>query len=170
MFKIAIIGPESTGKSELAQKLADYFDGEWVPEYAREYIESLDRKYTFEDICSIAQQQIDEQTKYSKIKTKGFVFFDTELIICKVWFEFCYTKVPAFVLEQMDKPFFDLYLLCDYDLEWIPDPVREHGDDRAYFFELYKSEIEKTGRPFSVIRGRGSLRLENAIRAVLGSL
>lgn len=166
MYKIAIIGPESTGKSELAQKLADYFVCDWVPEYAREYIENINRKYNFEDISKIAQQQIDEQTKYSNIETDGFVFFDTELIITKVWFEYCYSKVPDFVLNQMNQHFFDLYLLCNFDLEWIPDPVREHGDDRSYFFELYKLEIEKTGRPYNIISGKGALRLENAIQAI----
>lgn len=166
MYKIAIIGPESTGKSELAEKLADHFNGEWVPEYAREYIENLDRKYGYEDICAIAQQQIDEQTRYSHIKSDDYVFFDTELIITKVWFEYCYAKVPAFVLNEMKEQYFDLYLLCNYDLDWIPDPVREHGDDRAYFFDLYKAEIEKTGIPYAIVSGKGAVRLENAVKAM----
>ena len=66
----------------------------------------------------------------------------------------------------MNQNFFDLYLLCDYDLDWIPDSVREHGDDRSYFFDLYKSEIEKTGQPYSIITGKDTKRLENAIDAI----
>ena len=166
MYKIAIIGPESTGKSELAQKLANHFDSDWVPEYAREYGESLNRKYSCDDVCTIAKQQIGEQLKYATKQADGFVFFDTELIITKVWFEHCYATVPEFVLNQMNQNYFDLYLLCNYDLEWIPDAVREHGDDRAYFFDLYKTEIEKTGQPYRVISGQGALRLENAIQAI----
>ena len=66
----------------------------------------------------------------------------------------------------MKEPFFDFYLLCNYDLEWISDPIREHGDDRAYFFELYKNEIEKTVRPYAIVSGIGKSRLLNAISSI----
>jgi NadR type nicotinamide-nucleotide adenylyltransferase len=166
MYKIAIIGPESTGKSELAKKLAEYFNGDWVPEYAREYIENLKTSYNYDDVCTIARKQIDEQLEYSNNLMQGFVFFDTELIITKVWFEYCFSKVPDFLVQHMNHNFFDLYLLCNYDLDWLPDAVREHGEDRSYFFELYKNEIEKTGQPFDIISGKGTKRLENAITVI----
>lgn len=166
MYKIAITGPESTGKTELAQQLAEYFGGKWVPEYAREYVEKLERDYTYEDVCFIAKKQIKDQKYYENDKKLGYVFFDTDLIITKIWFDFCFKSVPEFVIEQMNKNYFDFYLLCNYDLEWIPDKVREHGEDRNYFFELYKTEIEKTGKPFAIISGRDKLRTENAILAI----
>jgi len=166
MFKIAVIGPESTGKTELSQRLADYFGGKWIPEYAREYVENLGRKYSFDDVCEIAKKQIEEQNIYENVQTEGFVFFDTDLIITKIWFEYCFHSVPDFVIAQLNKSYFDMYLLCDYDLDWIPDKVREHGDDRNYFFELYKAEIEKLAKPFAVISGRNESRNENAVRAV----
>lgn len=166
MYKIAITGPESTGKTELAQQLAEYFGGKWVPEYAREYVEKLGRAYTYEDICIIANKQIEVQESYLNNTVSGYIFFDTELIITKIWFEFCFKSVPEFVIEQMNKNYFDFYLLCNYDLDWIPDKVREHGEDRNYFFELYKTEIEKTGKPYAIISGRDKLRTENAILAI----
>jgi nicotinamide riboside kinase len=67
MYKIAILGPESTGKSELAKALATYYKGEWVPEYAREYVEQLVEPYTFEDVCIIAQKQIEQQRLFNYI-------------------------------------------------------------------------------------------------------
>jgi NadR type nicotinamide-nucleotide adenylyltransferase len=166
MYKIAILGPESTGKSELAKALATYYKGEWVPEYAREYVEKLGRKYNYDDVCHIAATQLKEIDLFENKTQSDFVFFDTELIITKIWFEYCFGEVPQFLTNAMEKPAFDFYLLCDYDLEWIPDPVREHGDDRAYFFNLYKEEIEKTQRPFAIVSGTGEERVLNAINAI----
>ena len=166
MYKIAILGPESTGKSELAKALATYYKGEWVPEYAREYVEKLGRKYTYDDVCHIAATQLKEIDLFENKTQSDFVFFDTELIITKIWFEYCFGEVLQFLTNAMEKPVFDFYLLCDYDLEWIPDPVREHGDDRAYFFNLYKAEIEKTQRPFAIVSGTGEDRVLNAIKAI----
>ena len=167
MIKIAILGPESTGKSTLAKALAKHFDSPWVPEYAREFIERLKLPYTYEDVCTIAHKQIEEETIYDNQTTNdGFVFFDTDLIITKVWFEYKYKTVPEFVIERQKAGFFDFYLLCAPDLAWEPDPVREHGTDRDFFFEWYKRGIEQTGKPYVVVSGIENKRTENAINAL----
>lgn len=166
MFKVAIIGPESTGKTELASGLALHFAADWVPEYARTYVENLTVPYTFQDICNIAQKQIADEKRYDNMSGEGYVFFDTDLIITKVWFEYCYKTVPDFVTERLQSTPYDLYLLCCTDLPWQPDKVREHGSDREFFFDWYKKEIEKTGIPYIMITGKGEQRLQNAVEAV----
>jgi len=167
MLKISITGPESTGKSTLTAVLAEHFNAYSVPEYAREYVEKLDRPYSFDDLCRIAERQIEEQNFYAKLNDKDFVFFDTDLIITQVWFEHCYKQVPEFLEKELKKKFFDLYLLCSPDLPWQPDPVREHGGhERQLFFDRYKREIEKTGIPYVIISGKETKRVQNAINAV----
>ena len=167
MIRIAILGPESTGKSTLAKALAEYYDAPWVPEYAREYIENMKLPYTYDDVCAIAHRQIEEETFYeNKPANDDFVFFDTELIITKVWFEYKYKTVPEFLSERLKAGFFDLYLLCAPDLPWQPDPVREHGNDRDFFFDWYKREIEQTGKPYVIVNGSDNKRTENAINAI----
>lgn len=167
MLKIAIVGPESTGKSELSVALATHFGGVFVPEFARTYVEQLNRAYEFDDVCTIALQQINEQNTFSQINSLAPVFFDTELIITKVWMEYCYNRVPEFVTKHISENQFDLYLLCYPDLPWIPDPVREHGgNERLFFYEWYKREIELLNIPYAVIDGIGDVRTENAIKAV----
>lgn len=167
MIKIAILGPESTGKSTLANALAKYYDAPWVPEYAREYIERLKLPYTYEDVCTIAHRQIEDEICYENHETAdNYVFFDTELIITKVWFEYKYKTVPEFLGERQKVGFFDLYLLCAPDLPWQPDPVREHGTDREFFFDWYKREIEQTGKPYVIVKGSDNTRTENAINAL----
>jgi NadR type nicotinamide-nucleotide adenylyltransferase len=164
MLKIAILGPESTGKTVLAGQLAEHFKSLWVPEYARGYVENLKRPYTYEDICSIALKQIEqEQEAEENPSSAEYIFFDTELIITKVWFSYRFGKVPDFLTEQLKTGFFDLYILCTPDLPWEPDPVREHGEDREYFFNWYKTEIEQTGKPYVIVDGLGDKRLQNAL-------
>jgi len=166
MIKIAILGPESTGKTELTQQLAKHFKTSWVPEYAREYVEKLLEPYTYEDVCKIAERQIEEENKYNKDTTKNLIFFDTELIITKVWFEYKFNKVPEFVTNWMQDHSFEFYLLCAPDLEWEFDPVREHGDDRDYFFDWYQREIEQTTKPYVIVKGFGNQRFQNALQAI----
>ena len=82
-MRIGIIGPESTGKTTLARHLAGRCHGTWVPEYARTYVEQLDHPYTRQDVEAIARYQVKQlQADY---RTED-VFFDTELIITRVWF------------------------------------------------------------------------------------
>ncbi len=167
MFKIAIIGPESTGKSELAQQLAMHFKSPWVPEYAREYVENLKTPYSYNDICNIAKKQIEEEKYYNtKSEISNFVFFDTDLIITKVWFEYKFQKVPEFLSDYLKVRKMDLYLLCSTDIEWKPDSVREHGNDREYFYTWYKREIELTNTPCCCIGGIGNQRFLNAIKSL----
>ncbi len=168
MIKVAILGPESTGKSSLAKSLAEYFNTDWVPEYAREYIENLTEAYIYEDVCKIANKQIEQEKEYDTASSENdnYVFFDTELIITKVWFEYKFGRVPDFLNERLATGFFDYYLLCAPDLPWISDPVREHGDDREFFFNWYKKEIERLNKPYSIINGIGSQRIANALEAL----
>jgi NadR type nicotinamide-nucleotide adenylyltransferase len=166
MYRIAVVGPESTGKSELSKKLAAHYQSPWVDEYARHYVEQLNRHYTFDDICTIARKQIEDELVYEKEHAEPYVFFDTDLIITKVWFDYCFQKIPDFVNERLKTGFFDLYLLCEPDLPWQSDPVREHGSDRDYFFTRYKSEIIQLGKSYVCIRGLGNDRLSNAIKQI----
>ena len=168
MIKIAIVGPESTGKTALAKSLAEHFETEWIPEFAREYVENLIVPYTYDDVCNIALKQIEQEKNYENDASANhkFVFFDTDLIITKVWFEYKYKSVPQFLTDRLKHGFFDLYLLCAPDLAWEADSVREHGTDREFFFEWYKKEIEQTNKPYVIVNGIGNQRIQHAIEAL----
>ena len=168
MIKVAILGPESTGKTALAKSLAEYFNAPWVPEHAREYVEKLTAPYTYADVCNIALMQIEQEKYYEEHPelSDSYVFFDTDLIITSVWFEYKYGLVPEFVTERLRAGFIDLYLLCVPDLPWETDPVREHGADRDFFYNWYKKEIEQTGKPSVIVKGIGNQRVQNAIDAI----
>ena len=163
---IVITGPESTGKTTLAAQLAGHFNGEFVPEYARSYVENLNRSYTYKDVEYIARKQIEAFSKYEKVTGKP-VFFDTFLIITKVWFTFVYKKYPAWLPEAISASHVDLFLLCNTDLPWVPDGVRENGGEvREQLFQMYKEELETCGFSYKIVTGEGQERINRAINYV----
>ena len=163
--KIAITGPESTGKSMLAEQLAEHYHTAWVPEYAREYINNLDHPYNREDILEIAKGQILSETAIFPQADK-LLICDTELIVTKIWSEVKYGKCDPWILEKITERSYDLFLLCDIDLPWEEDPQRENPHDREYLFNLYEAELISRAFPFFVISGFGKDRLDNAIRII----
>jgi len=163
--KIAILGPESTGKTNLAQALSAHYNARWIPEYAREYIYFLNKPYTFADVETIARHQIKEFAAVDN-ESDGFVFFDTELIITKVWFLHCYKTCPQWLLDAVEQSRIDLYLLCRPDIPWQPDPLRENEHLRDYFYKWYKREVELLKKPFIEISGLGNERLTMAVKGI----
>lgn len=160
--RIVIIGPESTGKTELAQFLSRQFNTIYVPEYAREYIEKLNRHYTFIDVEHIARKQTELESKYLK-RANHVLFYDTFLIITKIWFKVVYNKVPEWLEKNIMALKIDLFLLCNTEIPWIPDNVRENGGEmREKLFQMYKSELEKYTFKYEIIKGVGENRFENA--------
>jgi NadR type nicotinamide-nucleotide adenylyltransferase len=165
IIRIAITGPESTGKSALAGELARHYKTCYVREAARRYIAKLNRPYTYDDLQRIARMQVSAE-KYSMKKAEGYLFMDTELIVMKIWFLNSYAMCPKWVLKKSEEIKYDLYLLCDIDLPWEPDPQREHPDRREYFFNKYHEELASRNLPFVIISGAGKQRTQNAIDAI----
>ena len=165
--KIILTGPESTGKSFLCKKLAKYYKTVCVEEYSRKYIENLKRKYTFDDIIHIARKQIKQQNEYNK-KGNKFIFFDTNLIITKIWLEQVYGKVPGFISKFIgDRKNFDLFLLCYPDIKWIKDNVRENGGEkRKYLFDIYENELKINKLNYKIIKGTGEKRFLKAQKTI----
>ena len=163
--KIALIGPESSGKSDLSEKLAKHFNTEWVPEFARTYVATLNRPYNIDDIVLIAKQQLNIELEKEKIANQ-FLFIDTELIIAKVWAEHVFNICPDFIKQELEKQQYDLYLLTHPDLPWIDDGIRENPHRREYFFNVYKSELISRGFNFAEINGHGDDRFKNTVNAI----
>lgn len=161
--KIVILGPESTGKSTLAQGLASFFDCPWVPEYARQYIENLNRPYGYEDLLEIARGQIALEDKQSE-KASDLLICDTDLHVIKIWSEHRFGKVDPWIVSQLIKRKYTFYFLTDIDIPWQDDPQREHPDPamRKYFRNLYERELVVKVLPFAIISGTYEQRLSKA--------
>jgi NadR type nicotinamide-nucleotide adenylyltransferase len=163
--KIAVTGPESTGKSWLAEKLSRHFNTVWVPEYARLYLTEKNGVYRYEDILEIAKgQKREEQLLLNK--ANRYLFTDTEPIVTKIWSEVVFGKCDPWIIQEIQTNPYDLYLLCYPDLPWEPDPLRENPDDRERLFDYYVEELEKYNLPFEVIKGQGEQRFMKALSAI----
>ena len=163
-IRIAITGPESTGKTELSKSLSNHYKAVWIPEFARDYINKLNSNYTYNDVVIIAKRQI-EQYKQSQTQSK-FIFFDTWLIITKIWFKEVYGKHPNWLDESLREYPIDLFLVCNTDIEWVFDSVRENEDSRDYLLHQYIKEIENLNIPYRLISGKDDKRRQNAIEAI----
>lgn len=162
--RILILGPESTGKSTLAEDLANYFDEPWVPEYAREYLEELGRPYSYEDLLTIAKGQIASEDLWAN-QAEEFLFIDTDLRVIYVWSEHKYGKVDSFIAQGIATRKYDLVLVTNTDLPWTPDPLREHPEKemREHFLEKYLRLAKESGFPYHLISGNRQDRLKKAI-------
>ena len=165
--RILILGPESTGKSTLAADLANHFDEPWVPEYAREYLEKIDRPYRFEDLAEIGKGQVLLEDQLAQ-KANKFLFCDTDLRVIHIWSEHRFGKTDPWVLGEINRRTYDLILLTDTDLPWEPDPLREYPEleMRQYFFEKYRKLAEQSGFPYLIVSGDREKRLKKAVQAV----
>lgn len=172
---IVVTGPESTGKSTLCEQLSKYYHSQWIAEYAREYIESKDFKYDYADVEHIAayqHQHLQKTLKEIELNITQYdkeiypLFVDTHLILTKVWFEKVYNKEPEWLQKAITATEIEHYLLCEPDLEWRYDPVRENPHLRKELYERYRELIEQEGNTYSEINGQGETRLQNAIKEI----
>ena len=193
MFKkIVIIGPESTGKSTLCEKLAEHYHTLWAPEYAREYLEKNGPEYTYDDLLTIAKGQIkleediSNQVSGIRYRISGIseqshipnliphtsnlipLFIDTDMYVMKVWAEYVFNQCHNWILNQIASRKYDLYLLCDVDLPWVEDALREYPDEkiRRKLFLFYKELMVNQSTPWHIISGNYEQRLDRAVEFI----
>lgn len=161
--RIAITGPESTGKSLLCEQLAEYFNEPWVPEYSREYLADIKSDYGFGDILAIAHGQFERELKQLG-NARHYLFCDTDFTVTHIWCMVKYGKSHEWIKAMASSNPYDYTLLCNIDLPWEFDPLRENPENRDYLFRLYNEELVAQNIPFGVVEGFGSVRLHKAIK------
>lgn len=167
ILKIAITGPESSGKSDLSEALAKYFKTSFAPEYAREFLEQTGGDYNCNDLIAIAQGQLQNE-KIALDSASKVCFFDTDMLVLKVWAQFRFNKVPDFIEAAFEEKRYDHYLLCKPDIGWEADAFRESPNqkERDILFKIYKNELDKRGASYHIISGRGEARINSAVAFV----
>jgi NadR type nicotinamide-nucleotide adenylyltransferase len=168
MKTIVIIGPESTGKSTLTAQLAKHYDTAWCPEFARDYLLRNGRSYSFNDLLTIAKGQLELEDGIRQQAKNGYYFVDTDMYVMKVWCEVAFQNCHPWILKQIAARKYDLYLLCNTDLPWEQDALREYPDQafRDRLFKMYKDILANAGIPWAVISGTDSQRLQTAVSQI----
>jgi NadR type nicotinamide-nucleotide adenylyltransferase len=188
--KIVIIGPESTGKSTLCEQLAQHYNMQWCPEFAREYLLTNGMDYSFDTLLTIAKGQLALEKEYvnavksqwslanentwvnpqSMLTTRRtpMLFIDTDMYVMKVWSEYVFGQCHPFILDQIATREYDLYLLCNTDLPWVKDELREYPDEanRIELYHIYKDILINQNVPWVEIGGSYEERILTAINGV----
>ena len=156
--KIITTGPESSGKTTLCEQLSNHFNIPFTKEFARNYIDDLDRIYMIGDLLSIAKEQLKSELKSQLL--------DTDLITIKIWSKYKYGRCDKWILDQIEKQKTEkrFYLLCKPDIAWQEDKQRENPNDRVELFEIYKLELDDLRHKYFIVEGGD--RIENSISKI----
>jgi NadR type nicotinamide-nucleotide adenylyltransferase len=165
IIKIAVVGPESTGKSSMSAYLAHHYHTVWVPEYAREYCAKLTEPPTWQDEINMFYGQLALESNISA-KANKLLICDTTFLTVKIWSDHIFGSAPEDVINKLPKHPYDLYLLLDIDLPWEDDPLRDFPDLREHFMNVWHKELKALNATYTVISGTGSERYQNAVEAI----
>ncbi len=159
-YKIIFTGPESSGKTTLAKLAANHYSTHWLPEYARTYLEQIDYPYQIADLLKIAEGQVSSEQQFiKKNRNQDFLFFDTSLLVIKVWSIFKYGFYNHKIDQLLKQNLPDIYFLCDWQIPWEYDPLREAPNDRKALFDLYHQELLELDIHFHILKGTPTERL-----------
>lgn len=168
MKKVVIIGPESTGKSSLSSQLAEHYNTVWCPEFAREYLLHHGKTYSYDDLLKIAMGQLElEDIMLTEAKNHLYVI-DTDMYVMKVWCEVAFQNCHKWILKQIAARDYDLYLLCNVDLPWVADELREYPElkKRRMIYKMYKDIVINMGGKWVEISGNYDERFQIAVSAI----
>lgn len=163
--KIAIVGPESTGKSTITSQLAKHYQTLWVPEYARYYCAALTKDCDLQDEVNMFHGQVALEASVLAIAEKELIFCDTTFLTVKIWSDEVFGETPQVVLDALPKYNYDLYLLLDIDLPWQEDPLRDFPHKREHFMQIWHNELQSLNANYVLVGGLED-RLDNCILEV----
>ena len=166
---VCVIGPESTGKTTLARRLAEWLDTEWVPEASRGYAVRKGSELLASDVSPIAREHIElAEGAAERVRARGAtaLVLDTDLISTAVYARHYYGAVPAWIVRAQRERRADLYLLCDVDVPWVPDGARDRPQNRAAMFDLFRRGLAARDVRRVIICGDWVTRWERARDAV----
>lgn len=163
--RIVLTGGESTGKTTLARAIAEHYGYPWVGEFAREYAIRVERPLTVADVEPIAVGQRAAEDEALANQPLGIVL-DTDLLSTWVYALHYYGTAPAWLAEAVSARSHGLYLLCDIDLGWEADAVRDRSDRREQVQKAFRAELDDRGLVYEVVSGFGGARLAAALAAI----
>lgn len=163
MKKIAIVGPESTGKSTLSAQLAEALQTVWAPEFARSYLQNFERPYQLHDLEKIAEGQLKLEQSLEN-RANQFLICDTTLLVIEVWAEHAFGHCPEWIKNEVRNKTYDFTFLTNIDMPWEPDPLREHPHLRAHFMQVYTQKLINIHTSFHILSGTEEFRLSSALQ------
>ena len=162
MLRIAITGPESSGKTTLCSVLSQHYNVSYIPEFARAYLEKTKGEYKQLDLDNIAQGQLNSLLSFED----EIAICDTDFTVLEIWSKYKYNNVSEIIQELVNKDMFDLHILCTPDMPWEVDRLRENPNTRGELFELYKESLRMHSKKTIVVAGVHKERLKKSLQAI----
>jgi HTH-type transcriptional repressor of NAD biosynthesis genes len=163
--RICLTGPESTGKSRLADRLAAHYGTVRVEEFSRDYAEARGGRLTYADVETIARGQIALEEE-AMPRAKRLILLDTDIVSSVVYSSYCYGDVPTFVTGRAEEHLADLYLLLDVDVPFVPDRVRSSAEHRASLDREFRSALDRFGARYELVSGSWESRFTRAVALI----
>lgn len=164
--KIAIVGPESTGKSAMAQFLSKELETIAIPEYARYYCAELNRNYTLQDEINMFYGQIAVEDALTPFARNEILICDTTILNVKIWCDHLFEYTPEHILKEIKHRPYKGYLLMDIDLPWEDDPLRDFPNERAHFMGIWEKELTLLKANYIKVSGLKDERFQNGLTAL----
>jgi NadR type nicotinamide-nucleotide adenylyltransferase len=165
LTRIVLTGSESTGKTTLAAQLAAHYGCEFVPEFVREFAEKKGAPIAMSDHGPIAHGQMALENAYAA-RAGSLLIQDADLLSTVAYCHHYFGACPLWIEEEAIARRPALYLLCDIDVPWQADGVRDRGEQRAEMHELFVQTLERLGATYRVLRGLGPIRAERAVALI----
>ena len=159
MIKIAITGPESSGKTTLCKSLSEHFKTPYITEFSRTYLEKKNGSYNQADLDKIAEGHL----KLISNEEKKIMIYDSDFIVLEIWSKYKFGNTTKLINKLVRKNLFDLHILCKPDIPWEEDPLRENKYDRDYLFGLYKESLNRYKKHYITVSGLHIERLKKSI-------
>lgn len=168
MKRIVVTGSESTGKTNLAVRLAKHYDAELVPEFVREFAAAKQGPISFADHGPIARGQMELEDRHRELASRGrgLVVQDTDLLSTVVYCDHYFEGCPVWIADLARERRPDLYLLTGIDVPWIPDGIRDRGHMREELQSLFRAAVVASGSPWVSVDGTWEERWDRATDAI----
>jgi len=165
MIRVVLTGSESTGKSTLAWRLAKHYDADYIPEFVRGYAEKKGGVLSFADHGPIARGQMAIEDEHVA-SGKALLIQDTDLLSTVLYCDHYFGQCPRWIVDAANERKPNLYLLCDIDIPWIADGVRDRGHLREEMQQLFRNAVLRSNVPYALITGQGEERVTRSIEAI----
>ena len=169
--RICIVGAESTGKTTLAQKLAEHYRTNWVPEYGREYcVEkwkdgNITDDWLSEEFVTIAAEQARREDRAARSANKVLIC-DTDPFATSIWHERYLRRQSAEVETIANNRRYDLYLLTGTEIPFVQDGLRDGEHIRDWMHRRFVEALTKTCRQWILVSGDLDSRISKAVSSI----
>jgi NadR type nicotinamide-nucleotide adenylyltransferase len=165
VIRVVLTGSECTGKTTLAIRLAAHYGIEYVPEFVRDFAARKGAPIDFADHGAIARGQIALEDEYIA-RAHALLVQDTDLLSTVVYCTHYFGRCPPWIADAARGRRPDLYLLCEIDVPWIEDGIRDRGHMREEMQEMFRAAVYGAGAPFVAIAGESDQRFAAAVQAI----